>query len=67
MKNNKIRGYRCMLGLTQSDLAILLNLSAQSISNKERGITSFTDEEKLKIRALVSEIKPDITIDEIFY
>lgn len=67
MKNNKIKGYRCMLGLTQKDLAILFDLSIQSISNKERGRTSFTDEEKIKFRELVKEIKPDITIDEIFY
>lgn len=56
-----------MLGLTQKDLAELLDLSSQSVSNKERGFTSFTDEEKLVFRELVKDLIPDITIDEIFY
>lgn len=67
MIKNKVKGYRTMLGLTQKDLAELLDLSSQSVSNKERGFTSFTDEEKLVFRELVKDIIPDITIDEIFY
>lgn len=67
MIKNRVKGYRCMLGLTQKDLAKLLDLSSQSISNKERGFTSFNDEEKILFRELVKEIIPDITIDEIFY
>lgn len=67
MIKNKVKGYRTMLGLTQKDLAELLDLSSQSVSNKERGFTSFTDEEKVVFRELVKDIIPDITIDEIFY
>lgn len=67
MPKNKVRGYRAMLGLTQMELSKILGVSSQSISNKERGETSFTDIEKIKIRELVREIKPDITIDELFY
>lgn len=67
MIKNKVKGYRTMLGLTQKDLAELLDLSSQSVSNKERGFTSFTDEEKLVFRELVKDLIPDITIDEIFY
>lgn len=67
MTNNIVKGYRSMLGLTQIDLAKILGVTPQSISNKERGRTSFTDKEKIKIRELVKEVKPDITIDELFF
>lgn len=56
-----------MLGLTQVDLAEILEVSPQTISNKERGYSSFTDGEKVKFRELVKKINPKITIDELFY
>lgn len=56
-----------MLGKTQRDMAKELNISVQSYNNKETGKTAFSDREKLAIKSLVAEIKPDITIDELFY
>jgi len=56
-----------MLGLTQQQMADKLKISLQSYNNKELGKTSFNDRERLVIKSMVTEIKPDITIDELFY
>ncbi len=64
---SKLRGYRVMLGLTQQQMADKLKISLQSYNNKELGKTSFNDRERLVIKSMVTEIKPDITIDELFY
>lgn len=56
-----------MLGLTQQAMADKLKISLQSYNNKETGKTPFNDKERLKIKAMVSKIKSDITIDELFY
>ncbi|HFU3705171.1 TPA: helix-turn-helix transcriptional regulator [Streptococcus suis] len=64
---SKLKGYRVMLGLTQQAMADKLDISLQSYNNKETGKTPFNDKERLIIRDLVREIKPDITIDELFY
>lgn len=64
---SKLRGYRVMLGLTQQQMADKLNISLQSYNNKETKKTSFNDKERLAIKSMVAEIKPDITIDELFY
>ncbi|MBS7108619.1 MAG: helix-turn-helix domain-containing protein [Streptococcus sp.] len=63
----KLKGYRVMLGKTQRDMAKELNISLQSYNNKETGKTAFSDREKLAIKMMVSEVKSDITIDELFY
>ncbi len=63
----KLKGYRVMLGKTQRDMAKELNISVQSYNNKETGKTAFSDREKLAIKTMVSEVKSDITIDELFY
>lgn len=55
-----------MLGLTQQQMANKLKISLQSY-NKELGETPFNDKERLAIKSMVAEIKPDITIDELFY
>lgn len=64
---SKLRGYRVMLGLTQQQMADKLNISLQSYNNKETKKTPFNDKERLAIKSMVSAIKPDITIDELFY
>jgi transcriptional regulator, putative len=56
-----------MLGLTQQQMADKLKISLQSYNNKELGKTTFNDIERLAIKSMVAEIKPDITIDELFY
>lgn len=64
---SKLKGYRVMLGLTQQQMADKLNISLQSYNNKETGKNSFNDRERFAIRDMVRDIKPDITIDELFY
>lgn len=64
---SKLKGYRVMLGLTQEQLGHKLGITKQSYNNKETGKTAFTDKERLAIKSLVMDIKPDITIDELFY
>lgn len=63
----KLKGYRVMLGLTQQEMANILGISLQSYNNKETNKTAFNDKERLAIKSMVWEIKPDITIDELFY
>lgn len=63
----KLKGYRVMLGKTQRDMAKELNISVQSYNNKETGKTAFNDKQRLAIKSMVAEIKPDVTIDELFY
>lgn len=64
---SKLRGYRVMLGLTQQEMADKLKISLQSYNNKELAKTAFNDKERLLIKSMVAKIKPDITIDELFY
>lgn len=61
-------GYRKLIGLTQKDLSEYLRVSVQSISRKENGMSSYTDEQKVIFRDLIRERAiPDITIDVIFF
>ena len=64
---SKLNGSRVMLGFTQQQMADKLGISLQSYNNKELGKTLFNDKERLAIKSMVAEIKPDITIDELFY
>lgn len=64
---NRVAGYRKMLGKTQSDMAEVFGISKQAYSAKERGITSFKDNEKIMFKELLKPLFPNITIDEIFY
>ncbi|HEM3611262.1 helix-turn-helix transcriptional regulator [Streptococcus suis] len=64
---SKLKGYRVMLGLTQQAMADKLDISLQSYNNKETGKTPFNDKEKRALKIIVAEVKPDITIDELFY
>lgn len=65
--NNKVRGYRAMLGKTQSEMAELLSISKQSYHNKERGKVAFKDSEKVIFKNLLINLFPDITIEDIFF
>lgn len=64
---SKLRGYRVMLGLTHQKMDDKLESSLQSYNNKELAKTAFYDKERLAIKSMVAKIKPDITIDELFY
>lgn len=63
----KIRGLRVMAGFSQADIAKKFGVSAQSYSKKERGITAFTDNEKIIFTELINEVVPNETIESIFF
>ena len=67
MVNNKVKGYRVMLGLTQRDLGNVLGCTPQAISSKEKGKTSFKDSEKVILLELFREIDRELTIEGIFF
>lgn len=69
MKYNKLIGYRNMCGMTQMDMAKIINLkSAQAYGQKENGKTPFTaDEMKFIQEELNSRLKMELTIDELFF
>lgn len=67
MNVNAIKGYRNHLGMTQKQLADHLGMSVTSYRNKENGITSFTDVEKVEFTHLVNNIFPDASIESIFF
>jgi len=65
---NKVRGYRNMLSLTQTEMANLIGISSkQAYSQKENGKFSFTDEEKKRFKQVLEQHLPGITIDDIFF
>ncbi|AUT04835.1 hypothetical protein SPSF3K_00093 [Streptococcus parauberis] len=66
-KNDKIRGYRNMLGLTQEQMGMKLSMSKQSYHNKEIGKYSFSDKEKLAFKKLLIPSFPNISIEDIFF
>lgn len=49
MKTNEIKGARARLGLSQHDMAELLEISSSAYSGKETGKFKFTDREKIKL------------------
>ncbi|MFJ7952194.1 helix-turn-helix transcriptional regulator [Lysinibacillus sp. NPDC096418] len=64
---NKVAGYRVMLGLKQSEMASYMNISRQAYSQKEKGKIPFKDSEKVFLKDKFKVIRPNITIDEIFF
>ena len=64
---NKVKGLRVMLGKTQEDMAFVFNITKQAYSKKERGITQFSDKEKVIFKELVSVVAPDETVGSIFF
>lgn len=64
---NKIAGYRKMLGLRQVDLAKTLDITVQAYSKKETGKTAFNDGEKVKLLNLFKVANNSLTIDSLFF
>ena len=69
MKYNKLIGYRNMCGMTQMDMAKIINLkSAQAYGAKENGKAPFTADEMQAIRNEInSRLNMQLTIDELFF
>lgn len=66
-KNLRLKSYRVMLDLTQEQMASKLNITGRSYIDKELGKKHFKYKEMLAIKEMAKEIKPDITIDELFF
>jgi DNA-binding XRE family transcriptional regulator len=56
-----------MLGMNQRGMGEVLGISAQAYSMKERGMTSFSDEEKRKVIKIINKVAADETIGSIFF
>ncbi|MGY0400711.1 helix-turn-helix transcriptional regulator [Carnobacterium jeotgali] len=67
MSKETIKGYRILTGYTQQDLANMFGVTKQAISQKERGVSRFSDKEMIVVRNLVREVIPNATIDDIFF
>ncbi|MCO4472264.1 helix-turn-helix transcriptional regulator [Streptococcus infantarius] len=64
---DKIRGYRTMLGLNQSEMGKALGISKQSYYNKENGRVPFSDSEKIAFKKMLEPYFSDITLEDIFF
>lgn len=64
---NKVKGYRVMAGYSQTEVADMLGLTKQTYCKRETGKTQFKPSEMLKLKNIISVVKPDITIDELFF
>ncbi len=62
---NKVKGFRTMASLTQEELAKKLNISLRSYQNKEQGITAFTVDELVGIKAILLEKGLTVSLDEL--
>ncbi|UJF14996.1 helix-turn-helix domain-containing protein [Jeotgalibaca sp. MA1X17-3] len=60
----KLRRFK---GMTQTDIAVMLDISLQAYFRKEKGYVNFTDKEKIFLKEFFSEEFPNITIDTIFF
>ncbi|KAA9242800.1 MULTISPECIES: helix-turn-helix transcriptional regulator [Aerococcus] len=64
---NKIKGYRNMLGLTQSDMAKELGISKQAMHLKEVGKIPFKDSEKRIVLNIFKQADQSLTIESLFF
>lgn len=62
-----VAGYRKMLDLTQAEMAEKLNISEVTYRNKEKGKIPFKDFEMEIFHKLLKQIKPSISITDIFF
>lgn len=68
MTKHRARHFRKnVLKMTQSEMAGLFKLSQQAYAQKENGIRDFKMDEMETFKERVSIIKPDVTVDEIFF
>ena len=65
--SNIIAGYRKMTGLTQKQMAKELNITEGTYRNKEKGYSSFKDEEMKVFYELVKKKNRYVTFQEIFF
>ena len=62
---NKVKGFRTMASLTHEELAKKLNISLRAYQNKEQGITAFTVDELVGIKAILLEKGLTVSLDDL--
>lgn len=67
MINRKLASLRTLYNINQSVLAELIQVSINTYSSKERGVTSFNQKEMIEITNFFRKFEPDITMDDIFF
>ena len=66
-KINKVKAFRAAIGLTQKDLARILDISVDSYSRKERGVSDFRKNEMIEITAIFKNNGIDESLQDIFF
>ena len=66
-KINKVKAFREAIGLTQKDLARILDISVDSYSRKERGVSDFRKNEMIEITAIFKNNGVDENLQDIFF
>ena len=66
-KINKVKAFRAAIGLTQKDLARILDISVDSYSRKERGVSDFRKNEMIEITAIFKNNGIDENLQDIFF
>lgn len=64
---NRVKGYRNMLNLNQTELSKQLGITPQSLSAKENGKRQFTDREKIYLLKLFRKVDPDLNLEKLFF
>lgn len=64
--NRNLKGYRTMLGMTQTEMAKKIGMVLSTYSFKETGKADFTQTEMEDIKKIINEKYPELTTDEIF-
>lgn len=64
---NKVKGYRVMIGKTQSDFSKLLNISEGNYRLKEKGKLDFKHSEIVKIMDELSNHNISVSVQEVFF
>ena len=67
MNNRKLRSLRALYDIQQKELASLLGVTINTLSTKERGLTSFTQIEMIKIVEFFREYDKNLSMDDIFF
>jgi len=62
-----LKRYRLFAGYTQKSFAAKLDMKLVTYQSKEQGRIGFSDFEKMKVKKIISQYIPDITIDDIFF
>ncbi|MBF0714665.1 transcriptional regulator [Gemelliphila palaticanis] len=67
MKLNKLAGYRSMLNIPRKNIAELLQISNVAYGKKEKGITPFTDNEKVILVNFFKNNGINTNIEDLFF